>query len=130
MTRMRATLWRWAVMVLWLALSACGPPAGLSYESASGKVTLRTTPWPPAARVLSQFDVALERFDTLPTTLTLVLSMAEMDHPDILIPLARQDGQEPRYRGSGRVDHGGRWEFSVTSPDGVVLASFEVEVAP
>lgn len=130
MTRRYFCLWSHFAVALLLALGACGLPTGLSYESDGGKLTLRTTPWPPAARVLSQFEVALERFETPPAALTLVLGMAEMDHPDTVITLSRQDGRVPRYRGSGRIDHGGRWEFTVTSPDGAVLASFDVEVAP
>jgi hypothetical protein len=57
-----------------------------------------------------------------------LLNWGDTHHPALSMTDFEYDGEW--LFGSGRIDHGGRWEMTVAPPKGVKLACFEVEVAP
>lgn len=113
-------------------IAGCGPSEGLRHEEEAKSVVLRTTPWPPAARVVSEFEITMEQTgaEALPSDLKLVLAMPEMPCPDMVVELTREAGRQVRYTGSGRIDHGGIWQITLLANEGEELARFEAEVAP
>ncbi len=124
-----------ALVAVWLGaagllLPACRAP-GLEYRGESGPVVLRAEPWPPRARTDLAFEVQF-RGGSLPVQagegIRLVLFMPDMDHGDTAVTLEPAGGG--RYRGTGRLDHGGRWVAEVVVGDRGPVARFELVVEP